>query len=97
MKANRQAKVYTVMLKSEQLYEEAFAAAVLPDSTNAASSSMVSRSLYFPLVLFCVFFCLSTVSSSQFSLFPCPAVFILFYFVVNSGVSPSGFVRSSTD
>lgn len=51
MKANRQAKVYTVMLESEQLYEEAFAAAVLPDSTNAASSSILRSlqvSLYFP-------------------------------------------------
>lgn len=79
MKANRQAKVYTVMLESEQLYEEAFAAAVLPDSTNAASSPIPPGLPLFPLVLFCVFLCVCL--PSQFSLFPCFAVFTLFYFV----------------
>lgn len=82
--ANRQAKIYTV-LDSEQLHGEAFAAAVLPDSTNAASSQLDSSQ---SLVLFCIF-------SVGFHFLLVPRVFILFIFS-NSGVSPSGFVRSVT-
>lgn len=99
MKANRQAKVYTAMLESEQLYEEAFAAAVLPDSTNAASSPTLPslQASLLPLALCCIFFCapLPFLLLLGFLYFLVP-LFLSYFILSNSGVSPPGFVHSAT-
>lgn len=68
---------------------------VLPDSTNAASSQLdSSQSLSVsPSFVLYLFLCLSTSSVFSISL---SCVFLSYFILLNSGVSPSGFVRSVT-